>query len=82
MKTRKLSNKERDDLENLPLRIEQWEEEKAEFEMQLGDPSLYVKDLPKVEAIQGKVDKLHETIQNAYHRWEEVEELSSQLGSE
>jgi hypothetical protein len=43
---------------------------------------LYVKDLPKVEAIQGKVDKLHETIQNAYHRWEEVEELSSQLGPE
>ena len=82
LRTRKLSNKERDDLENLPLRIEQWEEEKAEFEMQLGDPSLYVKDLPKVEAIQGKVDKLHETIQNAYHRWEEVEELSSQLGSE
>ena len=82
LKTRKLSNKERDDLENLPLRIEQWEDEKAEFEMQLGDPSLYVKDLPKVEAIQGKVDKLHETIQNAYHRWEEVEELSSQLGSE
>jgi ATP-binding cassette subfamily F protein uup len=82
LRTRKLSNKERDDLENLPLRIEQWEEEKAEFEMQLGDPSLYVKDLPKVEAIQGKVDKLHETIQNAYHRWEEVEELSSQLGPE
>ncbi len=77
---RKLSFKERRELEELPERIAFLEEELEELHHRLADPALYreaASDDGGPAAIARREEELRGELENAYNRWEELEELSS-----
>ncbi len=77
---RKLSNKERQDLESLPKRIEKLEAEREALMAKMADPSFYRANggmTPKEAA--DALARLEADTAAAYARWEELETLSSRL---
>jgi ATP-binding cassette subfamily F protein uup len=69
----KFLNRERRELEELPMQIEAWEEEQTVLAAQLQDPQIYRTNpdaLPKLEA---QSIELVEKIRQAYARWEELD---------
>lgn len=70
---KKLSFKEKRELEELPARIEALEEQKAELEETLGDPALY-KDRPdEVAGLTERLERIPGELAVLYARWEELE---------
>jgi len=73
---RKLSFKEKLELEDLPKKIEGWETEQADLHQKLADPALYQRGEGNlVSSIQERLTQLESDLKNAYHRWEELEEI-------
>ncbi len=71
-KVRKLSNKERAELEALPKKIEELETEQAKLTAALADPQFFKKpggEVAKTTARLEEVEKLHAA---AFTRWEEL----------
>ncbi|MCR9247289.1 MAG: ATP-binding cassette domain-containing protein [bacterium] len=76
-KVRKLSARERDELEKLPGRIGELEAELASVDEQLGDPTLYDGgDTARFEALTKRREELPSEIEQAYARWEELEAIA------
>jgi ATP-binding cassette subfamily F protein uup len=74
---RKLTYKERNELERLPDRIAALEQEQSEIEQQLADPSLYQdSDGEKVRELSRRLEELEGEIASAYEWWEELESLA------
>ena len=73
---RKLSFKEKQELETLETQIPEMEAEKAQIEQQLytNPPSGYT----EVEALSKRLAQLDEEIESATERWMELEEIASQ----
>jgi ATP-binding cassette subfamily F protein uup len=78
-RSRKLNNKERQDIEELPDRIEKWEEEKSNIEEKLGDPELYKNDPSQVKKLEKELETLTQKINDAYIRWDELEALQAEI---
>jgi len=73
---RKLSFKEKRELEELPKRIEELETEQAELHEKMADPNLYQQgDGGKVAGMQERLTVIESELESAYQRWEELEQI-------
>ena len=73
---RKLSFKERRELEALPLTIENLESEVAGLHRQMAEPQFYQQRGERIAAGQSRLKQLEEELATAYERWEELESLA------
>ncbi|MBU1869798.1 MAG: ATP-binding cassette domain-containing protein [Candidatus Omnitrophica bacterium] len=73
---RKLTFKERRELEGLPVEIEKLEEEQQGFYRQLTDYAFYQRAPKEVNLAKTRSEELSEELQKAYQRWEHLEKLS------
>ncbi len=72
---RKLTFKERQELDGLPLKIEKIEEEQKTLYSLLADYNFYQRDPAEVERARARSASLSEELQKAYRRWEYLEEI-------
>jgi ATP-binding cassette subfamily F protein uup len=72
-KPRKLSFKERQELEALPARIETLEIEQARLEEQLADPALYTERRDELPGLRSRLAQLPGELGKLYARWEALE---------
>lgn len=77
---RKMSFKEKQELAELPRRIEVLEAEQAALTAQLGDAAIYA-DAARARTATTRMDALTGEIERAYARWTELESLASTVGS-
>ncbi len=75
-KPRRLSFKEKKELETLPARIEALETEQGEIHTSMADPDLYRTDPGQVMAFQNRLQEIDAELPGLYSRWEELENLS------
>ena len=76
----KLSYKETRELESLPQAIEAMEEEKERLLAELSSPEFYAgRDQAKIVAANERLETLEKDLDLAYHRWDELESLSSKF---
>ncbi len=67
---RKLTFKERKELEELPLRIEYLEKERDDLFGMLSDPEFYQKEESRVPETKARLEELEKEITQTYERWE------------
>ena len=70
---KKLSYKDRLELEALPARIESLEGELGEIQATLGDPDVYRESPDKVSQLNTRMQQLEQELSQAYERWELLE---------
>jgi ATP-binding cassette subfamily F protein uup len=70
---KKLSNKERQELEALPARIEALEKEQAELTAKLSDPAFYKAQAAKFAEVKARLETVEKEHATAFARWEELE---------
>jgi ATP-binding cassette subfamily F protein uup len=76
----KLSYKETRELEALPPTIEALEEEKRRLTATLNSPQFYVSyDPDRIKAGIARLEALEKELDEAYHRWDELESLAAKL---
>ncbi|MDF7798941.1 ATP-binding cassette domain-containing protein [Pontiellaceae bacterium B1224] len=73
--TRKLSNKEREELKNLPKQIEQLEEEQEALHTAMADPTFYQKPPEEIQAATQRAEAIPHELEESFERWEELESL-------
>ncbi len=73
---KKLSFKEKQELETLPRRIEELETEQAEIHARMSDPAFYRNSGAEVAAVQERLEKIEAELAVGYARWEELEALA------
>jgi ATP-binding cassette subfamily F protein uup len=71
---RKLSYKERRELEALPGRIEALEAQQAELERRASDPAFYQQDQADVSRVLAELTAVQSDLETAYERWSVLEE--------
>jgi len=74
----KLSFKETRELESLPKDIERFETKIEEIHGVLADPKLYQEDPGKVSALQEELATVERALEQAFERWESLEEKQNQ----
>jgi ATP-binding cassette subfamily F protein uup len=72
---RKLSFKERKELETLPARIEQLEHAVRELHEAMADPSFYRKDRDEIARARISLEDLERDLAVAYERWQALESV-------
>jgi len=72
-KAKKLSNKERAELEALPGKIEALETEQLKLTAMLADPTFFKKAGPEVAKATTRVQEIEAELAAAYARWAELE---------
>ncbi|HMO05004.1 MAG TPA: ATP-binding cassette domain-containing protein [Kiritimatiellia bacterium] len=75
--SRKLTNRERQELDTLPARIEALETELAALQEKLNDPAFYKSPADEVKAAADRLPALTADIEAAYARWSDLSERSS-----
>ena len=76
----KLSFKETRELEALPEQIETWERQKALVLESLNSPELYsAGNAGRIAKLNADLAELETKLEDAYHRWEELDELASRF---
>jgi ABC transport system ATP-binding/permease protein len=73
---RKLGFKERQELDALPARIEQFEAEIAALHCEMAEPQFYQQPGAQIAAEQARLKQLEYELATAYQRWEELEQLA------
>ena len=73
-KPRKLSHKEKKELESLPQLIETLEARQRQLHAAMADPAFY-KQGANIAATAAQADEIAQQLQTAYTRWEELESL-------
>jgi ATP-binding cassette subfamily F protein uup len=73
---RKLSYKEKKELESLPQLIESLETEQQQLHDSMADPDFYKRGA-NIATIAARLEELKQKLQTAYTRWEELEALQS-----
>lgn len=68
-------NRERTELEALPLKIEELESEQKSLNTRLWEPDLYQKEPDQIPLLKARLGELEKEISQAYARWEELEAL-------
>lgn len=76
---KKLSNKEREELEKIPLRIEQLETEQKEIYQQIGQPQFYQQTSAEIARINQRLEVIKKELEIAFNRWQELEELQTAM---
>jgi len=72
-KPKRLNNKERQELTELPTRIEVLETEHAQFTEKLSDPDFYKKETAKFSEVSAQLETNEKEHAVAFARWEELE---------
>ncbi|HDR46840.1 MAG TPA: ATP-binding cassette domain-containing protein, partial [Geoalkalibacter subterraneus] len=73
---RKLTFKEKRELEELPLIIETLETEQTELHATMADPTLYQQgNSEKITATQQRLEVVEKELDTAYRRWQELEQI-------
>jgi ATP-binding cassette subfamily F protein uup len=72
---RKLTNKERKELAELPAQIEAFEQEQATLGAKLADPVFYQRERSAAGSVKARLDELERKHATAFARWEELEAL-------
>lgn len=75
--SRKLTNKEREELNHLPKKIEQLEEELKTLQQAMGDPLFYQQEKQKIAAATARAETIPQELEKSFERWEELEGLSA-----
>jgi ABC transport system ATP-binding/permease protein len=73
---RKLSHKERKELEALPGRIEELEASRAELHDAMADPTFYRQDGGAIADARARLEALEQELGAAYERWEALESMA------
>ncbi len=73
---RKLTFKERKELEALPETIEQYDAQIAALHREMSEPQFYQQPGAQIAAQQARLKQLEEQLAAAYHRWEELEQYA------
>ena len=73
---RKLSHKERKELEALPGRIEELEAARAELHDAMADPAFYRQDGGAIAEAKARLEAIEAELAIAYERWEALESLA------
>ncbi len=73
---RRLTFKEKHELEGLPAQIEALEGSKAELEAAMAAPGFYKRSGEQIAADTSNFEQLTKQLEQAYTRWEELEELA------
>ena len=73
---RKLSFKEKQELDKLPAAIERYESEIAELHGKMGEPTFYQQPGPQIAAAQSRLKELEDQLADAYQRWEDLEQVA------
>jgi len=77
-RARKLSFNEKRELQELPPRIEAMEQEIETLHTRLADPELYKSAANDVSTAKQRLETLEAELENAYHRWQELESIASE----
>ncbi len=78
-KPRRLSFKEKRELEELPAHIEALEKEQAELNAKIADPAFYRDETPEtVQGVRDRIDAIAPELDAAFERWTALEEIASQ----
>ena len=72
---RRLSYKEKQELEKLPKEIESLEQQQSEMHDQMAEPEFFKQDGPVIAAANTKLADIKGNLQKNYARWEELESL-------
>ena len=72
---RKITSQEREELAELPQRIEALEAEQAALYAAMSDPQTYQGNPEKVPQMQARLDALEAELEGAFARWEELDAL-------
>ena len=72
---RKLTYKEKRELDELPQRIENLEAEHLQLSNTLADPAFYQRDNTEISRTVNRLKELEEDLAQAYRRWEELEQI-------
>lgn len=75
VRTRKLTNKERYELKDLPKKIEALEAEQEQLTSTLNDPDFYRRDPEEIKTVTDRAEAVPQELDAAYERWTELEEL-------
>ncbi len=70
---KKLSFKQQRELQQLPQRIEQAEEQQAELELKIADPTFYQGEHQQVKRVLEQHGELQAELKKLYQRWAELE---------
>jgi ATP-binding cassette subfamily F protein uup len=76
-KTKKLSFKEKRELEDLPKKIERMESEQKALHATIASPDFYKEPPDAIARALARIDELKSSLHDAYARWEELESRSS-----
>ena len=79
-RTRRLTYKERRELEALPQRIESLEAELGELHQLTGPPAFYRQAPAEIIRVKSRLQSLQNDVAEAYRRWEELEMTGTQSG--
>ena len=71
--TKKLSFKEKFELEKLPAKIETLEQEIEGLHQTMADPEFYQQAGPEIAVVSSKLSRAEEALAKAFARWEELE---------
>jgi len=74
---RKLTYKERRELEELPAKIEALEGEQAELHARMGESDFYRQPSEKITATLERLEALKRELEVAYERWQSLESIGS-----
>ena len=77
---RKLTFKEAGELERLPARIDELEQERNRIYEQMSSPEFYRDDSVKISQTQARLEELEQELDKTYNRWEELESLREANG--
>ena len=69
---KKLSFKEKQELDKLPERIEKIEADQATIHAMMAEPDYFKKPAAELNSTQAKLEKLERELEQAYTRWEEL----------
>jgi len=70
---RKLSYKEKRELEELPKKIEALEAEQHQLTIKMEDPAFYQQEGEVITKAVNRLEELHDELSRLYHRWGELE---------
>ena len=77
VQTRKLTNKERDDLKKLPRIIEALEAELEALNKKLNDPDFYRSSPDDIKAVTERAEAVPHELETAFDRWAELDALAT-----
>ena len=75
---RKLSFKQKHELEQLPARIEQLEQELEALHQKLADPAFFKSAGDEVRRASERAEKIPPELETAYARWQELEQIRAE----